>query len=374
MHDLTLPYQALARDLLPLTPTLPITLLNLKPISEILSRYFSGLKDGEDHLHSGLNSALSLVQALYATCLGEAAPFLPSTAKDLLRTGKLRALEPRLAEKSFSTLAEVLRQVGSVLLKAESDDILRQIWSEVVPYLHPSENKRYVRRCAADVWVAIIRKARGEGLKHLIGIMLQDEHQGMEAVWAHSVKGAAGQLHSRAIPIIDALLDHHRDHYSADQAETLALVFTSICHHCSTTHLVPVVQNLLDRLEVPSADPSTSQRGSFGSSAYVLPFLSTLLYTRKGKRYPEALLKPTMQKLLELSARLEDQPEEDWRRKYLTAVIGTLMAGKLEQWLSPGVAVIDRVWKSLVSLATSLGAIADAVVASRRSGLRGRFD
>jgi U3 small nucleolar RNA-associated protein 20 len=172
----------------------------------------------------------------------------------------------------------------------------------------------------ADAWVAIIRKARGDGLKRLTGMMLEEEHQGMEAVWAHSVKGAPKQLHSRAMPILDALLDVAR------QEDTMALVVTSVCHHCASVNLVPVVQNLLDRL-----DKQSSQ---------ILPLLSTLLFIRKGKRYPESLLRPTMLKLLALST-----PGE----AYLRTVVAVFMASKLEQWLSPGVVLIEKIWKSLVS-------------------------
>jgi U3 small nucleolar RNA-associated protein 20 len=268
------------------------------------------------------------VQALFATCLGEATPYLPATVRHLLRTGKLRALEPRLIEKTFSVLSEILRQVAATLLKPEADGILRATWAEITPLLRPRENKRYVRQCVADAWVAIIRKARGESLKRLIAIMLEERHQGMEAVWAHSIKGAPKQLHSRAIPILDTLLDDLRDDPSGEKDDTMKLVITSICHHCASATLVPVVQNLLDRLD---------------TSAQVYPLLSTLLFIRKGKRYPESLLKPTMQKLVDLEI----------SGAYLRVAIAALMASKLEQWLSPGVVLIEKIWKGLVSSPSS---------------------
>lgn len=303
LHDLCLPYQKLSRELYPLTPTLPITLLNLKPIFGILTAFFSNLSDG-DNLNSGLDSALSLVQALYATCLGEATPYLPITTQFLLHTSVLRALEPRLIEKCYSTLADILRQVAGTLLKSEE---LSSTWAQIHPYLRHS-HKRYIRRCVADAWVAIIRKARGDGLRRLIGIMLAEDHEGMEAVWAHSIKGGPKQLHSRALPILEALLDRDVD---------LTLVVTSICHHCSSASLAPVVQILLDRSN--------------------LSLIGTLLFVRKGKRYPESLIKPTMQKLLDI-------PD-------MRATVAVLMASKLEHWLSPGVMLIEKAYSYELAMA-----------------------
>lgn len=181
--------------------------------------------------------------------------------------------------------------------------------------------------------------------------MLEEDHQGMEAVWAHSVKGGPKQLHSRAIPILDNLLDDLRDNPTASKDETMILVITSLCHHCSSTNLGPVIQNLLDRLDQPSST-SSSRTPLAAARIHIFALLSTLLFTRKGKRYPETLLKPTMQNFLSLAQGLaadNEGTDEAWSKAYLRTVIGVLMASKLEQWLSPGVMLIEKIWKSLVS-------------------------
>jgi U3 small nucleolar RNA-associated protein 20 len=87
----------------------------------------------------------------------------------------------------------------------------------------------------------------------------------------------------------------------------------------------------------------------------MLTLLSITLLVRKGKRFPESLLKATMMKLLSLASSLDVNNKQSctedssWRRALVQAVIGTLLAGKLANWLSPGVSVIETLWNGLVS-------------------------
>lgn len=348
IHDLTAPYQALARALRPLSTSLPITLLNLSAIFALLTDYYAGLKDGEDHLNSGLESALSLQLALYATCLGEAAPHLPQTAHDLIRVGALRALEPKLIEKSYSSLSEILRLLAPTILKADqsAQETLRSTWQRVTPYLRPRENKRYVRKCVADAWIGVIRKARGEGLERLMAVLLDGQAPGMEAVWSGSMKGTSGQLHSRALPIFEIILRHALEAEDESAVETLKTVVISIAHHSTSGALTPIAEAVTTALRSAVADANWSST----RTTRLLELLGVLLYHRKGRRFPEGSLKPTMQLLVELATVLgSPQTEKRTRESYLQAVIGALMAGKLEHWLSPGVSLIERVVKSAVS-------------------------
>lgn len=130
----------------------------------------------------------------------------------------------------------------------------------------------------------------------------------------------------------------------------MALVYTSVCHHCTSAHMAPVVQALLNRLDQPASSSSSTRTTPPSRQTAIFPIVATLLFTRKGKRYPDQLLKPTMQKLLDLSADLDNQ-EEAWNQGYLRVLVGVLMASKLEHWLSPGVMLIEKVWRSLVRMA-----------------------
>ncbi|WWC98879.1 hypothetical protein V866_005773 [Kwoniella sp. B9012] len=363
--DLTTPYQDLQRTLIPLSSTLPITLYNLPIIQQTFSDYYSKLQEGQEYTHSGLDSALYLHQALYETCLGEALPHVPDTTKDLLRVGALRALDPKLVERTYSTLSLILRSIASSLLKSDQSShiILRATWKEVRPYLRPRENKRYVRKCVADAWVGVIRKARSEGLQRLMDVLLEEETDGMEAVWSHSLKGTNSQLHSRAIAIYDILLDRLIANPTEQQLATVNMVSTALVHHCSTGTIKPVIESVISRCQ-----PSSSRAGSSSSpfinlvqSSMVLRVLSTFLLTRKGKRFPELLLKPLMQRLQSLLPHLaaeaslgqdyipdeERQTRDTWRKALVACVVGCLQAGQLQHWLSPGVGLIENLWREL---------------------------
>ena len=372
MLDLTLPFQELQKTLYPLTTSLPITLLNLPAISEAFFRLYENVKVGEDNQHSGLDSAVQLHLALFETCQGECLPYLPATVGHLVRIGAGKALDPKLVERTFSTLSLILRTSASFLLKSDtaSQAILQATWDAVRPYLAPKTNKKYVRKCVADAWAGVVRKARSEGLSRLINVLVESETEGLEAVWANSLKGNNHHLHSRALPIINSLLDRLCADSSVVQLTTMNLVITAMVHHCSSTAIVPVIEAVTERLAPNAgAEPSTSKTTApLASSSAMLSLLSTLLLTRKGKRYPEALLKPTMDKLKNLLPVLANMPatlnetEEGWKRNLVLCIVGSLQAGKLAQWLSPGVSLIDGLWTQLVSphpLLDASGQVAD---------------
>lgn len=356
--DLTLPFQELQKTLYPLTTSLPIILLNIEPISAALYDLYSNVKDGQDNLHSGLDSTLQLHHALFETCQGEALPYLSETAKHMVRLGSLRALDPKLVERTFSSLSLILRTMAPFMLKSsmEAQKALKETWSEVRPYLRPKSNKKYVRKCIADAWAGVIRKARSDGLSRLVDVLLEDDAEGLEAVWTNSLKGTSHNLHSRALPVILLLLDRLAATSSEAQLTTLNLVMTALVHHCSSSTIVPVVEAILARIEpaAPSGPSSSKNPVSLSSSNVMLSVLSTVLLVRKGKRYPEPLLKPTMIKLQNMLPILKSVKDSEmeadvvWRRNFVLCVMGSLQAGKLSHWLSPGVALIDGLWAILV--------------------------
>lgn len=320
------------------------------------------MENGKDHLDSGLDSALFLHQALFETCLGEALPLVPSTVEALLRVGALRALDPKIIERTYSTISLILRYIAPTLLKPDltAQDTLSKTWELFRPYLRPKVNKRYVRKCVADAWIGVIRKARSDGLQRVTDVLLlhSDEEGGMEAVWAGSLKGAPGHLHSRALAILTILLDRLVASPNEHQLHTLSLVATSLVHHCSSSTIVPIIEAILSRIDpVVSPEPSSSSHTglAYSPSTAMLKVLSVILFTRKGKRFPEVPLKSTMVRLQGLLVHLSQIPEPDnatehqeWRKALVACIAGCLQAGKLTQWLSPGVALIEGLWNALV--------------------------
>lgn len=269
--------------------------------------------------------------------------------------GSLRALDPKVVERAFSTLSLVYRTLGSSLLKPDipAQQALRETWDHLRPYLRHG-HKAYVRRCVSDAWIGVVRKARAEGLSRLMDIMLEgDDGEGMEAIWAGSLKGTSGQLHSRALPVLEILLDRLTASPDESKRRTVGRVVTALVHHCSTATITPVVELITSRMTSPATSVPTSSQLDFLSSTSILHILAVPLFTRKGKRFPEPLLKPTMLKLSSLLPTLKQSDSEasrEWRKAFVQGVIGCLTAGKLGHWLSPGVMLIDGLWDGLVSL------------------------
>lgn len=348
MQDLTIPYQQLSRDLYPLTTTLPTILLNTPVIAARLHAFLGDLQPGSDHLHSGLPSALSLLQAFYETCLGEAIEHVPQSVSNLLRVGALPKLDPDLVEKTYSATSGILRTVGGTLLKAEpaNQELLRQTWLCAAPCLQPQDNQPYVRKCVTDVWVALIRKARAESLSRLMDLMLGGEHTGMDMLWVEAMRGTGNALHSRALQILETLLSkidgaHVGDDKPAALCASIDRVLTALVHHCSSSTIAPVVSSVTAKLEDAISRPA--------EISFRLSNVSTLLLTRKGKRFPHDLLKPTMKMLLGLVKQLRLPEQEHYLQALVLCVCGALCAGKLETWLSPGVTLINELWSRLVS-------------------------
>ncbi|CAK9786718.1 hypothetical protein CC85DRAFT_329402 [Cutaneotrichosporon oleaginosum] len=383
LQDLTTGYQDLARALHPLTRTLPLILLNLEPITEHFSAFFSKLKNGETHEHSGLGSALLLVQALYATVLSAGVPHFATTTKDLVRVGALRALEPKLVEATYSTLSRSLSSVAPSLTRAENTAHLRAAWAAVRPYLGPA-NKGYVRKALAEAWAALLRKARNEALNHLTRVLLEEPTPGIEAVWANAMKGTKTHLHSPSITIYTILLDDLATNTTEEQIATMRHVTIALVHHCSSSETAPLIQAVVSRLDLVDHNAATSSKAkstaNFTTSTAFLDVLATFLFTRKGKRFPSAELKPTMLKLQSLVAHIKDVAADSegladearaernrWRKALVACIVGTLNSGKLAQWLNPGVGLIDALWQALPT--AELSAFVNMCVAFKWAGI-----
>ena len=349
--DLTTPFQSFVRQIRPLTTSLPVTLHNLGAIQDAFHSFYDAIKAGSDHIHSGLDSVLQLHKALFETCGSEAVGLIPRTAEDLLRLGSVPALDPSLVERVFSVLSLVLRDLAASLVAGK--DELGQTWLTISPYL-AAGNKPYVRRCATSAWVGIVRKARGDGLDKLLSLLLEEEPRpGTEAMWAESLQGPSNALHSRALPIIEKLLDRTRVDQTTDQLGSMTKILTATIHHCSSKNLTPVVDAILSRINLPTTKASSTTTSSSSISAPMLQLLGTTLFVRKGKRFSQDRLKPAMLQLIEvctairsnIDAETIDPVSQEVKRSLMFAIAGCLSCGQLASWLSPGVKLSDVSWQ-----------------------------
>ncbi|KAJ9108547.1 hypothetical protein QFC19_002263 [Naganishia cerealis] len=311
----------------------------------------------------------------------------------------------------FKTMASSLVSYGSNTSKSHSSSttseakdhgrrrqILQELWTECAPYLSTSV-KPHVRACVAQAWAVILRRARGEVARDLIEIMVEglvvvgssegeDERspvvaagagvKGVAGALSESMKGSAQLLHSRATQLYTLLMQHllgttaktSPDAMTTTRTpllECMVLLTTSLIHHSSATAMAPIHGLVIRVLNAPiteSPPPTTASTKpeSFpppaltaAQSTVALRLASTLVGVRKGLRLPAAVstsepsaLQQYMHALVAWLQEIESaHSTPEWRIEYLRCVTACLVAGKLGDWLSPGVKLIDRLWEAL---------------------------
>ena len=169
-------------------------------------------------------------------------------------------------------------------------------------------------------------------------------------------------LHSRAPQIYTHLVLHLLQiEHSAPLLRVLVLLTTSLIHHGSPTALQPLHDLILKLLKTPISD-SPMEDVSADETALptsltvaqmelVLRLTATLLGVRKGQRLPTAANEKTttlqiyMLALQGLTSSITSDP--GFKREYLKALTGALVAGKVKDWLSPGISLIKATWQLL---------------------------
>lgn len=401
---LTIPYTTLTRQIIPLTRTLPLTLHNLDATQAIFHSFFEGITAASTTESSGLDGVLVLYSKWFETITEEGCGHVVQGAKDLLRIGGLNGLQAVLIEKTYSTLSAIFKTMASSLVsygnsskqgtpssktsenQAQRRQILQALWAECAPYLSTSV-KPHVRACVSQAWAVILRRARGDVARDLIEIMVQglvtpgttsDDNtiaaggvKGVASALSESMKGSAQLLHSRATQLYTLLLQHLLDttgQSSDTGAKTstpllscMVLLTTSLIHHASATAMAPIHALVIRVLKSPIADSAMSSTGGFppstltiAQSTAVLRLASTLVGVRKGMRLPPALstsepsaLQQYMHALVAWLPSIETIQSSTWRIEYLRCATACLVAGKLGDWLSPGVKLIDKLWETL---------------------------
>lgn len=361
---LVIPYTTLTKQLIPLTRTLPLTLHNLQPTQQLFHAFFQAITPAATTESSGLDGVLILYSKWFETVSEEGVGCLVEAAEDLLRIGGLNGLQAVLIEKTYSTLSAIFKTMAPSLVTPktpESRQILQDLWAKCTPYLSANV-KPHVRSCVAQAWAVILRRARGDVARDLIHIMVErmDEVgvRGIASTLSEGMKGATQLLHSRATQLYSLMLQHLLTIAEAGPSSPLlscmVLLTTSLIHHTSTTAMTPIHNIIITALKSPISDKASPSTLTLAQSTVVLRLASTLVGVRKGMRVPPAVpgsgqpsaLQQYMHALVAWLQQI-DSSNRTWRIEYLRTLTACLVGGKLGDWLSPGVKLIDGVWESL---------------------------
>lgn len=361
---LVIPYTTLTKQLIPLTRTLPLTLHNLQPTQQLFHAFFQAITPAATTESSGLDGVLVLYSKWFETISEEGVGYLVEGAEDLLRIGGLNGLQAVLIEKTYSTLSAICKTMAPALVlhkTTESTQILQDLWTRCTPYLSASV-KPHVRSCVAQTWAVILRRARGDVARDLIHIMVERMEEvgvrGIASTLSEGMKGATQLLHSRASQLYSLMLQHLLNIADVGPSSPLlscmVLLTTSLIHHTSATAMAPIHNLVITALKSPISEQKSASTLTLAQSTVVLRLASTLVGVRKGMRVPPAVptsgqpsaLQQYMHALVAWLPQIQAS-DRTWRIEYLRALTACLVGGKLGDWLSPGVKLIDGVWESL---------------------------
>ena len=325
-----------------------MVLNNVEAVEELFGSFYELACNAKDSAHIGVRSVLGLHYAFYCTCGESAVPYIPKTFRQLLRLAATPALDAELVELTFSTAALILQEIASSLLRPEPEAVtaLKDTWLCIASIFSPGASKSHIRKAATSVWAGVIRKARGKALERLMRMMLDDARRpGVEGIWVESLKGTSDGLHSRATFILDQHLDRLAINPVQEDITSISKILTAVVHHCSSKTLLPVADVILARIS-PDHCPKASLPA-------MLALLTVLLATRQGKRFPRLRISECMRKLIDIMSYWGEGGASDGhalalRREIIKASIAILLCGQLSDWLSPGVKVINALWKRLV--------------------------
>jgi hypothetical protein len=142
----------------------------------------------------------------------------------------------------------------------------------------------------------------------------------------------------------------------------MVLLTTSLIHHGSAVAMQPIHELIIKLLKTPVADSPMEDVSSeetlmpgtvtVKQMELVLRLAATLVGVRKGQRLPTTIndkatgLQLYMMALQGQSQNLASAPE-GFKREYLKTLTATLVAGKVKDWLSPGISLIKATWEAL---------------------------
>lgn len=399
---LTIPYQELTKKVIPLTRSLPLILHYTPRIQSHFHDYFSSITNLSTKSNSSLDGALLIYEKFFETILDEGVQWLEQATEDLLRIGALSGLEAVLIEKTYSCLSQIFKVLCGKILYAQesttskaqrkssarkkaqqdpthlaSEDRLRTLWNLCRVHLTASA-KPHVRNCVANVWAVLLRRARGQSMRNLTMVMVeslddQDSQEGLAAALSDGLKGAPHLLHSRAPQIYTYLLSELLQPGSTRTPliKVMILLSTSLIHHASANAMLPLHELILRLLgaEIQTAGSSKDIQPVNSESellprvvtpaqmAIILRIATTMMGVRKGQRIPATTTnneKTTclqaylvaLQKIAPLISSVQESTAE-LKKEFLEALTAGLVAGKVKDWLSPGIGTIQATWSSL---------------------------
>ncbi|TIC25980.1 hypothetical protein E3Q12_00708 [Wallemia mellicola] len=334
-------FQSLAREISPFTNSLEQLIHYKSKILDSISHHLS-LKYGDDPWRSWLG-ILDLIPALARSLSSLLHPHLPQLLPILcsLPTSDIAHNNPQLLEKSYVVLASLLSQLSRDLLKDNASSAI-DIYNLLIPFItNTSEHAKWI----AQAWSAFIRRSKGNALNALLTHMLQSTssspllEESIAISISEAIKSPNLTLHSRTHVIFSFLVNYSIDNPQSNTSASITIrVLISAIHHIRD----PAALKPMSDVVVSSLETQTQSKERNGSISIAMRFAQVLLGVRKATRVDDGSRRAIFKLLLSLIS--SKSLEGVIFIHYLQLLATALCAGKLEDLLSPGIQVLDKVF------------------------------
>ncbi|TIA92947.1 hypothetical protein E3P99_00411 [Wallemia hederae] len=297
------------------------------------------IKYGDDPWRTWIG-ILDLIPALARSLSSLLHPHLQDLLPILLTipTSDIAHNNPQLLEKSYVVLANLLSQLSRDLLKHNAASAI-DIYDILVPFItNTSDHAKWI----AQAWSAFIRRSKGGALNALLTHMLQSTSQSplLEESNAISIAEAIQSpnltLHSRTHSIFTFLVNYSIANPASTSTSITVRVLISAIHHIrDPLNLKPISEAVVAALE------GQTNEGSAESRSVAMRFAQVLMGVRKAVRVDDASRRSIFKLLLTLATK---PLEGATFIHYLQLLATALCAGKLEDLLSPGIQILDKVF------------------------------
>ncbi|TIB69218.1 hypothetical protein E3P77_00646 [Wallemia ichthyophaga] len=330
-------FTSLYKEIYPLTHSLEQVIhFKSKIISSI--SYHLSVKFGDDPWRSWIG-ILDLIPPLARSLSSLLHPHLDQILPILLSipTSDIAHNNPQLLEKSYVVLANLLSHLSKHLLK---NNAAIDIYNILIPFItNTSEHAKWI----AQAWSAFLRRCKGPPLDSLLTHMLQSTSNSplLEESIAISISEAIQSpnysLHSRTHSIFSFILNYSLENPSSSSTSITIRVLIAAIHHIRD----PAQLNPISDVIVNALDQNTNQSNNVSSLSVAMRFAQVLMGVRKATRVDESSRRSVFKLLLTLSNK---SLQSSTFIQYLQLLATALCAGKLQDLLSPGIQILDKVF------------------------------
>ena len=303
-------------------------------------------------IHFCLTLSASLIPALARSLSSSLYPHLNQLLPTLLSlpTTEIAHQSPPLLEKSYVVLASLLSQLSRDLLKNDANDALN-LFDILIPYINnTSDHAVWI----AQAWSAFVRRSKSNAFNSLATHMIlsasnSNSPQLEECVaisFSEAIKSPNLTLHSRTHHIFSVIVNVAIQNPQLQSPLNIGLkILISAIHHIRDPHVLQPISDIIQSNLLTQVQNFIKDSNNHDQLSISLRFSQVLLGVRKGVRVDDDSRKNIFKHLHLLFSNKDSIPRSQTFIQTLQLLATSLVVGKLEDLLSSGIAIIEKVFQ-----------------------------